>query len=74
MGELYGRGINLFFDVSIRTIAIVLSLTAFYLNSEHTPFETTTQLWETGRIKNYYSHFTGSRGPWASISYFLLAG
>lgn len=36
------------FEVSIGVIAIILSLTAFYLNSEHILFETNTQLWETG--------------------------
>lgn len=36
------------FEVSVGVIAIIASLTAFYLNSEHILFETNTQLWETG--------------------------
>lgn len=38
-------------EVSIGIIAIILSLTFFYWNSEHISFETNTQLWETGRIR-----------------------
>lgn len=72
MGELHGMWVNLFFDVSIGTIAIILSLTAFSLNSEHTSFEMNTQLWETGRIRIIIPILQEAEVQRAPIFYFPL--
>lgn len=72
MGELHGKWVNLFFDVSIGTAAIILSLTAFSLNSEHTSFEMNTQLWETGRIRIIIPILQEAEVQKAPISYFPL--
>lgn len=51
-----------------------LPLSAFSLNSEHTSFETNTQLWETGRIRIIIPILQEAEVQRVSIFYSPLAG